>query len=390
MISDNIREYRKKFNMSQDELAVKLGVSRQSISLWETGQTQPTIDNIIALAKIFNISTDTILGNNTEEKKPPEVPETNKKQKNIKKPVIIITVAAVIVLCAVLLICLFIKNAGKDNREGEELNGTGIQTVTEEITDAFIDSETTETDTLTVTETAAETETPETEDISETYHGETVETEESAAEITETETENETSLPETAEITPAPAETTIQITVAETDAPPETQTAAEKLDLFTYYKDFAIKYGTVNGVYSTFSQPSTKYGGYENEYFSLTYWTDSDMVEFCLHCPLSETFSINFFLRMRGGYDHIYEYASSRYYRDTGESLRFAMGYIDPSVFSDSYPLSYESYEGSVNGQDDFLEESRVGICDLIKLIKNFTIVENTEGGFKVFEFKNF
>ena len=63
MLSDNIREYRKKSNMSQDELAEKLGVSRQSISLWETGQTQPTIDNIIALAKIFNISADTLLGN---------------------------------------------------------------------------------------------------------------------------------------------------------------------------------------------------------------------------------------------------------------------------------------------------------------------------------------
>ena len=43
MLSDNIKNYRKKSNMSQDELAEKLGVSRQSISLWETGQTQPTI-----------------------------------------------------------------------------------------------------------------------------------------------------------------------------------------------------------------------------------------------------------------------------------------------------------------------------------------------------------
>ena len=45
MLSDNIKNYRKKSNMSQDELAEKLGVSRQSISLWETGQTQPTIEN---------------------------------------------------------------------------------------------------------------------------------------------------------------------------------------------------------------------------------------------------------------------------------------------------------------------------------------------------------
>ena len=63
MISDNIKKYRKENNLSQDELAEKLGVSRQSISLWETGQTQPTIENIIALARIFNVSTDEILDN---------------------------------------------------------------------------------------------------------------------------------------------------------------------------------------------------------------------------------------------------------------------------------------------------------------------------------------
>lgn len=52
MISDNIRNYRKANNLSQDELAEKLGVSRQSISLWENGQTQPTLDNIIALLRL--------------------------------------------------------------------------------------------------------------------------------------------------------------------------------------------------------------------------------------------------------------------------------------------------------------------------------------------------
>ena len=58
MLGDNIRKYRKLNNMSQDELAEKLEVTRQSISLWETGQTQPSLDNIVALAKIFNITTE--------------------------------------------------------------------------------------------------------------------------------------------------------------------------------------------------------------------------------------------------------------------------------------------------------------------------------------------
>ena len=60
LLSDNIRKYRKSKHMSQDELAEKLEVTRQSISLWETGQTQPSLDNIIALAKLFDVSTDSL------------------------------------------------------------------------------------------------------------------------------------------------------------------------------------------------------------------------------------------------------------------------------------------------------------------------------------------
>lgn len=70
MLPDNIKKYRKENNMSQDELAEKLGVSRQSVSLWETGQTQPTIDNIVALSKIFNVSSDVILGNSPADDTP--------------------------------------------------------------------------------------------------------------------------------------------------------------------------------------------------------------------------------------------------------------------------------------------------------------------------------
>lgn len=61
MLGDNIRKHRKLNNMSQDELAEKLNVTRQSISLWENGQTQPSLENIVALAKLFKVSTDELL-----------------------------------------------------------------------------------------------------------------------------------------------------------------------------------------------------------------------------------------------------------------------------------------------------------------------------------------
>ena len=81
MLSENIKKYRKANNMSQDELAEKLNVTRQSISLWETGQTQPSLDNIIALAKLFNTTTDALV---TDVKFKPEEGDKNTNSKNKK------------------------------------------------------------------------------------------------------------------------------------------------------------------------------------------------------------------------------------------------------------------------------------------------------------------
>lgn len=60
-IGEKIQFHRKKNGMSQEELGQKLLVSRQTISLWETGQTLPTIDNLIRLREIFDVSIDEIL-----------------------------------------------------------------------------------------------------------------------------------------------------------------------------------------------------------------------------------------------------------------------------------------------------------------------------------------
>lgn len=60
-IYERLFELRKKANMSQEELAVKLDVSRQAVSKWEAGQANPDIENIMKLSKIYNVSTDFIL-----------------------------------------------------------------------------------------------------------------------------------------------------------------------------------------------------------------------------------------------------------------------------------------------------------------------------------------
>jgi len=62
-IANRLVELRKKNNLSQEELAAKLGLSRQAVSKWERAEASPDTDNLICLAKIYNISLDELLQN---------------------------------------------------------------------------------------------------------------------------------------------------------------------------------------------------------------------------------------------------------------------------------------------------------------------------------------
>ena len=68
--ANRLYELRKKNNLSQEELAEKLGVSRQAVSKWERSEASPDTDNLIALAKIYGLSLDELIyGEKTEEDK---------------------------------------------------------------------------------------------------------------------------------------------------------------------------------------------------------------------------------------------------------------------------------------------------------------------------------
>lgn len=60
-VGERLQSYRKQHNLSQEELAKQLFVTRQTISLWETDQTLPTIDNLVRLKDILEVSIDDIL-----------------------------------------------------------------------------------------------------------------------------------------------------------------------------------------------------------------------------------------------------------------------------------------------------------------------------------------
>lgn len=61
IMADKIIELRKKNGWSQEELAEKLGVSRQSISKWEGAQSIPDMNRIVKLSEVFGVSTDYLL-----------------------------------------------------------------------------------------------------------------------------------------------------------------------------------------------------------------------------------------------------------------------------------------------------------------------------------------
>lgn len=60
-VGDKLKEARLKKNMTQEEVAEKIFVSRQSISNWENNKTYPDIGNVIALSDLYEISLDELL-----------------------------------------------------------------------------------------------------------------------------------------------------------------------------------------------------------------------------------------------------------------------------------------------------------------------------------------
>lgn len=57
-LSDNIKFIRKENNLSQEQLAEQLGVSRQAVSKWESGQSYPEMDKVLLICKLYNYNID--------------------------------------------------------------------------------------------------------------------------------------------------------------------------------------------------------------------------------------------------------------------------------------------------------------------------------------------
>lgn len=65
-LGNQIKKYRNELSLSQDELAEKIFVSRQSISNWENDKTYPDIKSLILLSEVFQVSLDTLIKGDIE------------------------------------------------------------------------------------------------------------------------------------------------------------------------------------------------------------------------------------------------------------------------------------------------------------------------------------
>lgn len=77
-ISEKILSLRKAHDLTQEQLAEKLAVSRQSVSKWESGQAMPEVDKLIALSDVFQVTSDYLL-------KPSEIDELTLKTEILER-----------------------------------------------------------------------------------------------------------------------------------------------------------------------------------------------------------------------------------------------------------------------------------------------------------------
>ena len=119
MLKENIQSIRKSRGLSQEELAIKLNVVRQTISKWEQGLSVPDSEMLISISEVLETPVSTLLGENISESKVDDLKAISEKleiinlqllqSKNAKRKMIhwiLISLCAIIIIIFVSLILL--------------------------------------------------------------------------------------------------------------------------------------------------------------------------------------------------------------------------------------------------------------------------------------------
>ena len=134
-LGNQIYELRKKANLSQEQLAEKVGVSRQTISKWELGETAPDIKQAQVLSQVFSVSLDELTGNDTKEVIYKKVSNTEKLAGLIIKVIKIwgiIILACLIVAVVGIVLFGFVRGEGSVEFENNVEKVTFTEVVGEE------------------------------------------------------------------------------------------------------------------------------------------------------------------------------------------------------------------------------------------------------------------
>lgn len=89
-LCEKLQTLRKKNGLSQEELAEKLGISRQAVSKWESGQSAPDLNKLIIISKLYNVTVDSLVKDNDEFDFPQDSVINNKEEVDNKRTQIVL------------------------------------------------------------------------------------------------------------------------------------------------------------------------------------------------------------------------------------------------------------------------------------------------------------
>ena len=121
MLKENIKQLRKSKGLSQEELAIKLNVVRQTISKWEQGLSVPDSEMLVLISEVFETPVSTLLGENISESKADDLKAISEKletinlqllqRKNARRKIIHLILISLCAIIILIFISLFLLNS---------------------------------------------------------------------------------------------------------------------------------------------------------------------------------------------------------------------------------------------------------------------------------------
>lgn len=108
-LGTHIKQYRKELGISQDELAERIFVSRQSISNWENNKTYPDIHTLLLLSDVFSVSLDELIKGDVEEMKQEIVEQ---ERAGFQRDSVLFTISAVAAVLSAAPLFIFVETWG--------------------------------------------------------------------------------------------------------------------------------------------------------------------------------------------------------------------------------------------------------------------------------------